>query len=399
MSTSRIKTIEHLTKTLGIIFAISLVSLVHKLDSFDLERDIDSLRVLEHVNAPVHLQHVFDYGTVFEKALQWLTNHRKDLGRKNADMLREMQNLLGKAGLRRMAVFDLKSPTIPGTKYSLIRFPNHRLDSIPAIRNRHHDIHQLTVKELLRRFRFFTKPREIIAATELESREIDKIDLSRRSEDFRLRRVFLSDNNMAVAFLGISDRRVPNAAPWDYELIVIKAKVMATDGPSFYTLLNGEKRDVEDLARNESQLTRLAEIYGRLQFSLAKSLASEDFSRAYRSIVIFGLTFSTRRFAFGIILFSLVTLTALAWIVHQSFSAEIPQEQAQIPLHNVYARSLIWIVLPQAAILFALPPFGLSIGENGFLYGGAFATVLMGVIATFRARKLWPREPDSPVTS
>ena len=396
LSSSRTKTIENLTKTLGLIFAISLVSLVHKLDSFDLERDIDSLRILERVNAPVNLKNVFEDGAVYEKALEWLVRNRKSLGNQNASALREMQGRLVEAGLNRMDVFRLKSPGRVGTKFSLIRLPTHEPDSIAHTRNRREDIHQLTVVELMRGFRFFSEPREIVAVTELDPGKIDTIIVNESSDpsNFRLRRIYLAEDE-AVAFLGISDNIFANAAPGDYMDIRIKTRTESTDGPSFYTLLNGGNLDVEKLARNESQLTRLGEVYGRLQYSLAKSLASEDFSRAYRSITIFGLTFSTRRFAFAIMIFCLATMLAIAWVVHQSVAAEMVKEQIQLPLRNLYARSLIWIVLPQAAIVSALPPFGLSIGENGLLYGGAFATGVVGVIATLWARRLWPREQES----
>lgn len=194
---------------------------------------------------------------------------------------------------------------------------------------------------------------------------------------------------MAVFFFGISDidERYANAAPWDYESVILKADVVTFDGPSFSEILFAKHNEIEKLAQDNSQLTRLAEIYGRLQLSLAQSLTIEEFSRAFRSIDIFGLTFSTRRFAIGVMAFCFLTLTAIAWMVNQSSSVEIVPGQIQLPLYNVYFRFLAWVVLPQAAIYFSLPPYDLSMSENAFLYSGSFATLLLSIFSTYRARK------------
>lgn len=201
MSISRIKNLESLTKTLLIIFSISIVSLVHKLDSFDLERDIDSLGLLKYANSQFYIRSIFENGNVYASALHWLTGNQKELGRKNADALREAESLLLKAGLTRYNIWHLKTSSDFGTKFSLIRFPDLATDKCQKMRLRQNDINQLTVKELLSGFEFFTQPRKMIVATRLDSSQFKKIDFSNRSEKFQFRRFFWMMTTWQYSFL------------------------------------------------------------------------------------------------------------------------------------------------------------------------------------------------------
>lgn len=142
-------------------------------------------------------------------------------------------------------------------------------------------------------------------------------------------------------------------------------------------------------------LDRLLTAYGGLKFGLAEQVLAEEYVRTYQSVDVFGFSISTRRYPFAILALMLVSTWVIAWTVE---TARQSKRRILSDVHDVdvvdslldfqLMRIALWVVLPVISVWAALPLFPLNQTEQIIIVGGVGLVVIMGIVATVRARSL-----------
>ena len=164
---------------------------------------------------------------------------------------------------------------------------------------------------------------------------------------------------------------------------------------SLIHLILGQDDDYIKLYKDSEYVGKLRSIYGHFPFDIARNIASEDYSRAYKSIDIFGFEFSTRRYPMAILVCSLILslgVFSTILIAHKKsaliFSDVVEEDIVHVFIGNSISRSLLWIILPPLSVWIAFPDFPLISLEVGLLYAGIGILVILGLVSTISARNL-----------
>jgi hypothetical protein len=120
-----------------------------------------------------------------------------------------------------------------------------------------------------------------------------------------------------------------------------------------------------------------------------KKIASDELIQAYKSISIFGLLISTKRFPYALLLINILSLFGVILSLSiDKYNPTSPQgnddgEAVGILVRNNPLRIVSWIVIPLLSIYFSKPIAPLNQAGSLIIIGGCFLITILGVIAMF----------------
>ncbi|MCA9026579.1 MAG: hypothetical protein KDA86_15340 [Planctomycetaceae bacterium] len=140
------------------------------------------------------------------------------------------------------------------------------------------------------------------------------------------------------------------------------------------------------LGRDPERMAYLRRTYGHMLLEDATGLASDGLTQAYRSLSLFGFSFSTRRFPMAV----LVCLAAALWQTLAALIAArrqgmrmlveiVDDATIEVLVSNRVARFALWIVLPLTALWASLPLVRLPDNELKLIIIGAGLLAMLGV--------------------
>ena len=156
------------------------------------------------------------------------------------------------------------------------------------------------------------------------------------------------------------------------------------------------------LGRDTERMAYLRRTYGHMLLEDAMGLASDGLTQGYRSLSLFGFSFSTRRFPLAVMVCLAAalwqTLAALVSLRRQGIGilAEIIDDATiEVLISNRVARFALWVVLPLTALWASLPLVRLPDSELQLLIVGTglVATLGVGCVGTADS-KLRPLQLD-----
>ncbi|MCA9076855.1 MAG: hypothetical protein KDA93_17645 [Planctomycetaceae bacterium] len=156
------------------------------------------------------------------------------------------------------------------------------------------------------------------------------------------------------------------------------------------------------LGSDADRMAYLRRTYGHMLLEDATGLASDGLTQAYRSLSLFGFSFSTRRFPLAVMVCLVAalwqTLAALVSLRRQGIGilVEIIDDATiEVLISNRFARFALWVVLPLTALWASLPLVRLPDSELQLLIVGAGLVAMLGVGCVGTAEsKLKPLELD-----
>lgn len=140
------------------------------------------------------------------------------------------------------------------------------------------------------------------------------------------------------------------------------------------------------IGRDAERVAYLRRTYGHMLLEDATGLASDGLTQAYRSLSLFGFSFSTRRFPLAVMVCLAAalwqTLAALVSLRRQGIGilAEIIDDATiEVLISNRVARFALWVVLPLTALWASLPLVRLPDSELQLLIAGTGLVAILGV--------------------
>jgi hypothetical protein len=349
MTEALIKRLISLSRIYLILFAFSLVALIHKCDSRELEKDIRAMDLVLLVNQ-IDLHDAVERNQVAVKAKSRLEQVDSSLAERHREARQELTDALQKVGISETDIGSAKG-RMPDDGKNEDRFLLLQVvipgEDLQQLASPLYDNDDLTLNEQLDKFVFLTQPRALkvvvglknLALPNLSSifspiRNIEDVQpepLRWDGEDISISAstdMFGSfgrggRTSLEVSFDGNDVQVVYRVEPSniasqekDREIVdKLPAEIEHVDGISIYGMLKGENREVEQLKNDTEELDKLRQVYGNVKFNMARQIVAEDFIKAYKSISIFGFSFSTRRYPFAILLFSLLAAASIFWTI------------------------------------------------------------------------------------
>lgn len=170
--------------------------------------------------------------------------------------------------------------------------------------------------------------------------------------------------------------------------------VEAVEAPPIYKLIGGFSDDHAVLHDDLQRKRRLRAIYGLLPIDNAKAIASEHAIRTYRQIDIFGLTFSTQRFAMAVASFLLLIMLGICMTTRtanrrglQIISGVAHESVLDVFLDSPWSRVVIFVIIPMGAIAASLPPFVLTTIEYTIIAILASGIAVLGFLTIKYTKK------------
>ncbi|MDJ0842500.1 MAG: hypothetical protein QNK37_38725 [Acidobacteriota bacterium] len=192
------------------------------------------------------------------------------------------------------------------------------------------------------------------------------------------------------------EQRLPREKTFQLEAEVETLEALS---PLVYYFRNDPKKTalVAALTRDEARLENLALKYGLLPPDKAKDVAAEAMVESYKSFSILGFRVSPGRFPFlvltlcGVVLLGILASVESARRQGLHIGEVVAESPMQLAVETTWARYLFWTLLPALSLLFAAPIVSGSRLERGLLLAGALLTVFLGLIASWRAGKVFAR--------
>ncbi len=127
---------------------------------------------------------------------------------------------------------------------------------------------------------------------------------------------------------------------------------------SFTNLLNFETNNVEELLNDSRLFNRINTTYGKLYIDDCVKLLSEENSKSFKSISVFGFSFSRQRLMFVFLFFCLLASAGLFMSVIKAKKLEVKiisnsseEDVLFMLIENKYTRFFMWCISPLIIIL------------------------------------------------
>ena len=434
-----IKRLLSLSRIYLIIFGFSMVALIHKLDSMELQKDIRALDLVSSVNKIMSEDRI-DMKQLQSKAKIWLELNNKDLAKQHIKARQKLVDAIRLSGVNEMTIAFAKGRVpVAGEQhdnFSLLHIVDVEED-LKKITSPIYTSAELTVNETFKRFMYLTKPRTLKVVIDVEQLDrlrlpVQKSNLSKPenktesgtmnppvmppdlmipfgpvappmypaimgSAEKRLRDVDFDGNNVLITYitpLTLSNmaQQTPSEQP---PMDKFPTKIVDMNSLSIYGLMKSENDEITALRNNVDRLAKHRLLYGNMKFDLAQQFMYRDFNQAYTNISIFGFDFSTRRYPLAVLFMSIGISIGIYWTLNTGkknkmvlFTHDFHEDIMYGLMSNKFSRSILWIILPVIAVFASLPIFDLSQSELLVIGLGILAMVIIGSSSLLASQEL-----------
>jgi hypothetical protein len=388
-----------LTKTMTLVWLISLVAYLGRLDSEQIRRDVTDLDGLLALQGK-SLEGTLSDAATHEAVWEWLHRTRSDVASSRLQVREEISAWLTTQG------FELRGFTGKVAGPSDTRKPFFTEEIQPAsdgssAQEGNRPTGDTLMKAapmpgtvgflLLQLGQFFGKS-QICVARGWEQPTEFPVEPSAELES-----VLLRGSSIELRFKEVGQQQV-----LPERLIHVRADTQSVSGPSPWELHYASDSQTEVLRKlheNAKRCRILDMKYGLLPITDAQHIARETLGRAYERISVLGFSFSPTRVPFAMLFFELLILgTTLSTIRSTPLnSTNLSSTTFESPfvllVQNDIARFIGWIVLPLLALWASLPELPLTVTEMTVVWVGAILVASLGFASFLTARRVVHQKP------
>ena len=396
------KRVRNLTKVLGLILVLGLVSLLRAFDTDVLNLDVRILNQISDINNEFKKKTIEkDDNEIYANLEEWLAQAKPDLS---------SASIAAENSLR-----SCYSSFRPSSSDYEVRATFRPL-SIHGMENSRDFItykeKSSTVRQMIEKFGYVTSENRASVLREIDPQYCSRFDPWRRDvfmsafgtidpRSSRIERLTLGDG-IAETTLSAEPRKQKRSRFF----FSADASVEELAGvPSYVELLDLDYDILlEATVDSAAAIQRVGVVYGSLPFREALRVASDSFLDVHQNIKLFGLEFSTRRYPLVVLIVSLATILGILHAIRTaagtgtSLFADVGSGDHLIdPLtRNDLFRTLIWSAVPLTAIAISVPRFVYGTAEFYSLVLGALLVGGLGLYASQRMRET-PVSAPKPV--
>lgn len=375
-----------------ILSFLSFVCLLQKFDAHDLNLDVLDLSLLYSLRE-------FDdkditYTTIFEETDRLIKNKDEKLYEDKQNLRQKVYEWLVEREMD-MEGFRLSGKIGSARDIRPYIFFEYDVDIIKrriGQKTRSEYSVTQTVGYYLERLDVLASPGSINVACETQSRRLP--DKRFRGGDYKFGNTYLRNTNLEIRYV-ICPPGAQQGCP--DEVLELPVKVKRIERPSILHLTDEyrpQNRSLEDLFWS-TRKDRLNNQYGHLRLEEARSIASDELTKAYQSINVLGFSFSTQRFPFALLfLYGICLIGSLATLKIAKRSSihilsEVTDENAiDLLINHLLSRLILWVVLPVVSIIISFPITPLPIAQTIMLLIGVVVLFALGVISFLMSRNL-----------
>ncbi|MCD4721272.1 MAG: hypothetical protein K8S13_15635 [Desulfobacula sp.] len=372
---------------------LSFVSLLQKMDSYDLNQDVIDLSLLYSLKE-------FDekdltYKSIYENTDSFIRKNHESHYQSKQNFRQEIYDWLkeNEMDMSEIRLTGKRGSSRKIRPYVFFEYDTDYIKKNMIQKTRKEYVVTQTVDNYLKNLKILASPGELAfihgKKDELPNKKF-KID----NYQFEFRNTYLNKNTLEIRYI-VCPPNIQSGCPDKLIEIPIKTKVIKR--PSILQITDKNRpqnQALEALFKNNRKL-RLHNQYGYLKLDEARRIASDALANAYKSIAIFGFEFSIQKFPFALLfLFFICSLGTLITLIKAKRNSllvisEVDDDNPlDILIDHILARIFIWIILPVISLIISFPISPLPVLHIIILIFGAIALIILGTISSLISKKL-----------